>query len=49
MLCTQKQKQSKVEYLRAFQSTVDTINETGGVAGANKRAVKFVCVEENLQ
>ena len=49
MLCTQKQNQSKVDYLRAFQSTVDAINETGGTAGVTLCAIKLVCAEHNLR
>ena len=29
-LCTQKQKQSDIEYLKAFQNAVDAINKAGG-------------------
>ena len=33
-LCTQKQNQSDIEYMKAFQNAVDAINEAGGRAGA---------------
>ena len=47
-LCTQKQGQSEVEYLRALQSTVDAFNEAGGMAGITPRSIKLVCSEQKL-
>ena len=47
-LCTQKQGQSEVDYLRSLQSTVDAINEAGDTAGVTPRSIELVCTEKGL-
>lgn len=47
-ICTKKQNQTDANFVRAFQSTVDTINEAGGAAGVTPCSLELVCTEQNL-
>ena len=48
-LCTQKQGQSDTEYLRAFQGSVDAIDEAGRAAGVNHCSIELVCNKQNIK
>ena len=42
-LCTKKEHQSNVEFLKVFQNAIDAINDSGGLAGATRRGLNLVC------
>ena len=44
-LCTQKENQSDVEFIKAFQNTVDVINDSGGMDWATMRGLDLICQE----
>ena len=47
-LCTQKEHQSDVEFIKAFQNAVDAINDSGGMAGATMHDLNTVCQERGI-
>ena len=48
-LCTQRQNQSNVDYMKAFKNAIDAINSAGGLAGVTARAIELVCQEQGLE
>ena len=47
-LCTQKEHQSDVKFIKAFQNAVDAINDSGRMAGATMRGLNIVCQEQGI-
>ena len=47
-LCTQKEHQSDVKFIKAFQNAVDAINDSGGMARATMRGLNLVCQERGI-
>ena len=47
-LCAQKGNQSDVEFLKIFQNAIDTINDSGELAGATIRGLNLVCQEQGI-
>ena len=48
-LCTQKEHQSDVEFLKVFQNAIDIINGAGVLAGATMRGLNLVCQEQGIE
>ena len=47
-LCTQKEHQSNIEYIKTFQNAGDAINDSDGMAGATMRGINLVCQERGI-
>ena len=48
-LCTKKEHQSDVEFIKVFQNAVDAINDSGRMAGATMRGLDLVCQEQDIE
>ena len=47
-LCTQKEHQSDVKFINAFQNAVDFINDSCGMARATMHGLNLVCRERGI-
>ena len=47
-LCTQKEHQSDVNYIKVFQNAADIINDSGVMTGATMRGLHLVCQERGI-
>ena len=48
-LCTQIENKSNVEFIKAFQNAIDTINDSGGMPGATMRGLNLVFQERGIK
>ena len=48
-LCTQRQDQSDVDYIKTYRNAIDAINDANGMAGATAHGLELVCQEQGIE